>query len=99
MKNAEKTTQINCAYTSTEPVKVERVAIIPDLYVFFKEQEEKGLFRVKPRNGISGKEIDFVYNELKKDIKKNGLKNLPDHPMSVFIQRHFPGVWGAADFI
>ena len=99
LKNAEKTTQINCAYTSTEPVKVERVAIIPDLYVFFKEQEEKGLFRVKPRNGISGKEIDFVYNELKKDIKKNGLKNLPDHPMSVFIQRHFPGVWGAADFI
>ena len=44
--------------------------MIPDLYVFFKKQEEKGMFSVKPRNEISGKEMDFVYNELKKDIKK-----------------------------
>ena len=72
LKNAGKVPQINCAYTITEPVKVDRVTMIPDLYVFFKKQEEKGMFRVKPRNEISDKETDFVYNELKKDIKKNG---------------------------
>lgn len=68
--------------------------MIPDLYVFFKEQEEKGLFRVKKRDEISDREMNFIFNELKKDMKKYGLKNLPEHPMSVFIQKHFPSVWG-----
>jgi len=53
--------------------------MIPDLYVFYKEQEEKEVFSVKPQ----------------KDIEKGNLKNSPQHAMSIFIQKNFPTVWEA----
>lgn len=93
LKNVDTPTQINCAYTSAEPIKVDRVTRIPDLYVFYKEQEEKGFFRVKHKNEISDKEMNFVLDELRKDIEKSDLKNLPQHAMSIFIQKHFPILW------
>lgn len=95
LKNIDTPTQINCAYTSTESIKVDRVTMIPDLYVFYKEQEEKGLFRVKAKKDISDKEIKFVFDELRKDIEKSDLEHYPQHAMSVFIQKHFPTIWEA----
>lgn len=70
LKNVDTPTQINCAYTSTESIKVDKVTKIPDLYMFYKDQEEKGLFRVKPKTQISDKEMSFVLGELRKDIEK-----------------------------
>lgn len=93
LKNTDTPTQINCAYTSAEPIKVDRVTMIPDLYTFYKEQEKKGLFRVKPKKDISDKEMNYVFDELRKDIEKGKLKNSPQHAMSVFIQKHFPAIW------
>ena len=93
LKNIDTPTQINCAYTSTEPIRVDRVTMIPDLYIFYKEQEEKGLFRIKAKRDISDKEMNFVFDELRKDIEKNGLKYYRQHAMSVFIQKHFPTIW------
>ena len=63
-KSIDTLTQINCAYTFTEPIKVDRVTTIPDLYVFYNEQKERGLFRVKHKNEISNKEMNFVLDEL-----------------------------------
>ena len=96
LKKIEAPTQINCAYTSTESteaIAIDRVTMIPDLYVFFKKQEEPGLFRVKTRNEISDKEMSFVLDELRKDISKSNLKQSPQHAMSVFIQKYFPTIW------
>ena len=93
LKNTETPTQINCAYTCTEAIKVDKVTEISDLYLFYKEQEEKGLFRVKKRIEISENEINFVLDELSKDIKKYDLKNSPQNPMSIFIKTHFPKAW------
>lgn len=93
LKNAGTPTQINCAYTSTESIKVDKVTKIPDLYMFYKDQEEKGLFSVKPKTEISDKEMSFVLGELRKDIEKNDLTHFPQHAMSVFIQKHFPTIW------
>ena len=95
LKNTDHPTQINCAYTCHENVKVDRVTEIPDLAVFFKEQEDKGLFRVKHRAEISDREMQFVMDALKKEIEANHLKRFLQHPMSVFIRDRFPDAWNA----
>lgn len=97
LKNANNPTNICCAYTCTEPIKVKNITKIPDLYAYFKQQEENGLFKIKPKKDISDKEIAFVFCELKKDVENNHLKNRPQHPMSVFIQEYFPSVWNTAE--
>lgn len=93
LKNIDAPTQINCAYASADPIKVDRVTKIPDLYIFYKEQEEKGLFSVKHKDEISDKEMDFVSGELKKDIEKYDLLKQPQNDMSIFIRKHFPDIW------
>lgn len=97
LQDLEQPTQINCAYTCTEPVKIDTVTEIPDLYSFFKEQEKKGLFIIKSYHSISQKEMDFVLDEFKKYINKYDLKNNPEHAMSVFIKTHFESVWREFD--
>lgn len=97
LENAENPTNISCAYTCREPIKISKVIEISNLYTYFKEQQSKGVFRVKPREQISEKEIQFVLDELKKDIIKNELKKFHKHPMSVFIQEHFPNAWNITE--
>ena len=89
----EQPTQINCAFTLDSEIKIDRVTKIPDLYEYFSEQEQKGLFRIKPRNEISEKEMNFILNELKKDIAAHNLKEHPDHEMSIFIKTHLTEIW------
>lgn len=93
LENTDNPTNINCAYTCNEPIKISKVTEISNLYTYFTEQESKGAFRVKQREEISEKEMQFVLDELKKEIINNELMKLPKHPMSVFIQEHFPDVW------
>lgn len=89
----ENATQINCAYTCTEPVEPDDVSEICDLYKYYKKQEANGQFRIKSRHEISESEMNFVHSEFKKDIDKHNLKANPEHAMSLFIQTHFPDVW------
>lgn len=96
LKDVEMPTQIGHVYTSDKPVKIDRVTRIPDLYVFYKEYENKGEFIVKQRSEVSDKEMNSVFEELKKEIETNNLKQIPDHAMSIFIKEHFPAVWEAA---
>ncbi|MCI8632618.1 MAG: hypothetical protein HFE64_03930 [Lachnospiraceae bacterium] len=93
LKNMDNPTNINCAYTCSEPIKVNTVTEISNLYTYFKEQESKGLFWIKQREKISEQEMQFVFDELQKDMKRHNLHKFPQHPMSVFIQEHFPNVW------
>ena len=93
LKNIDKPTQINCAYTCEEAVTVDKVIKIPDLYEYFKQQEKKDLFLIKKRSQISDKEMNFILEEIKKDIEKHNLKQNPNHTMSEFVQKHFPSVW------
>lgn len=39
------------------------------------------------------KELNFVYDDMKKTISQYNLKNCVDSPMSQFIVTHFPKVW------
>lgn len=88
-------TQIHCAYVCEEAVIPDEVREIPDLYAYYKEQEAKGAFIIKPLRSISGKEMSFVCAELKQDMARYDLRSAPEHPMSVFIRTHFPPVWEA----
>ena len=94
LKYTDTLTKINCAYTTTESIKIDRVTKISDLYIFYKEQETKGLFSIKQKSKISDKEMIFVLDELRRDIEKYDLKSFPQHAMSIFIQKHFPAIWG-----
>ncbi len=85
LQDIESPTQINCAYTCTEPVRVDAVTEISDLYEYYMEQVQKGLFYIKQNKEISEKEMDFVFRELKKDVEKHELKSVPEHPMSIFV--------------
>lgn len=93
LKGLEKPTKIKDVYTSTRPIKVDRMTKIPDLYVFYKQQEEKGLFRIEKNSEIQDKTMCFVFEELRKEIENNSLKHNPQHAMSIFIKEHFPAVW------
>lgn len=98
LKYTDTPTKINCAYTTTESIKIDRVTKISDLYIFYKEQETKGLFSIKQKSKISDKEMNFVLDELRRDIEKYDLKSFPQHAMSIFIQKHFPTIWGTDKF-
>lgn len=89
----ENPTAINCAYVCSRPVEVDEVMIVPDLYAFYREQAEKGAFRIRPRSEISEKEMRYVLDELRKDIEKYDFKSTPHRPMSLFLQTHFPNLW------
>lgn len=92
LPDIENPTQINCAYTCTKPVKPDNVSEIPDLYEYFKNHEEKGIFRIKPYYEISEKEMEFVLSELEKYVITYKLKDNHKHPMSIFIKAHFPSI-------
>lgn len=93
VEGVENPTQINCAYTVTQPVNIDRVTEITDCYERFKDYEKKGLFRIKPFETVSNKEMQMVYEDLKESIDKYNLRNYPDNEMSVFIRTNFPNVW------
>ncbi len=93
LENTDNPTNINCVCTCSDPIKVSKVTEISNLYSYFKEQESKGLFLIKQREKVSEKEMQFVFDELKKDIISHNLCKFPKHAMSVFIQEHFPNVW------
>lgn len=93
LNGVENLTQINCAYTCTEPIEIDAVSEIQDLHDYYMEQVKKDSFSIKPYSEISEKEKGLVYDELKKDIDKYKLKTIPDHPMSIFIKTHFSNLW------
>ena len=93
LANLENPTQINGTYTCTEPVKPDRVTEIPDVYEYYREQQEKGKFRIKTRAEISEKEMQFVQKYLLDMMAQNQLKDHPEHPVSKFIQENFNELW------
>ena len=93
LQKLENPTQINCAYTCTEAVKVDRVMEIPDLYEYYMEQKEKGLFVLKKLENISEKELGYAYGYLAEMMNMYQLKDQPEHPMSLFIRTNFPKQW------
>lgn len=92
INNAEQTTQINCAYTCTDNVKIDSVTKIDDLYEYYIEQEKSGLFRIKHFEDINEKEMLFVLDDMKSTFEQYDLKNNPDNPMSMFIKEHFSAI-------
>ena len=92
LNNTEQPTQINCAYTCTENVNIDRTIKICDLYEYFVKYMELGLFKIKSFNNISQKEMSFVVQDMKNTVEKYDLKNNPNNPMSIFINEHFPTV-------
>ena len=93
VKNIENPTTINCAYTCEEPIKVSRCVEIKDVYYKFMEYKETGLLEIRPLEAISEKELNFVYEDMRKTVEKYDLKSTPDSPMSEFIKINFSKAW------
>ena len=92
INHLEQPTQINCAYTCTDPVRIDRVTKIDDLYTYYVEQEKSGLFKIKHFNDIPEKEMAFISEDMKNTVEQYDLRNHPDNPMSVFIKKYFSAV-------
>lgn len=88
--DAEQPTQINCAYTSRDTVKVDRITETTDLYEYFKAKEKEGVFRTKPFGEISENEMNYVLEDMRNAFEKYNLKSNPDNHMRIFIERYFP---------
>ena len=93
IKNIETPTAINCAYTCQTPIKISNYSEIDDVFEKFMEYKENGLFEIKPFNAISEKELNYVYDDIRKTIDAHCLRKYPDNLMSKFIIAHFPRVW------
>ena len=89
----ENPTQINGVYVSRNPVSIDRVTLVPDLYERFMQYKEKNTFIVVPFGEVSGRSVEFVYDDLRQTIKRYRLKQFPGSSMSIFISRHFPDIW------
>lgn len=92
VNNVEQPTQIHCAYTCTDPVKIDRVTKISDLYEYYIEQEKFGSFKRKRFRDISEKEMAFVLEDMKNTVKQYDLRNNLDNPMAIFVAEHFPAL-------
>lgn len=92
-ENTENPTAINCAYTCEKPVKISGCTVIDDVYEKFMEYRERGLFEIRPFETIGQRELNFVYDDMRKTIMQHNLKAFPDNPMSQFIMAHFPEIW------
>lgn len=84
---------ISCACVCAQPVEIQKEEIIPDLYQYYMEFVEKGLFVLRSKDAVSEKEMGYILGELKKDMETHRLKEEPQHPMSLFLQAHFPVLW------
>ena len=93
LENTENPTAINCAYTLEKPHKINRCTVIDDIYEKFMEYKENGLFEIKLFGNIREKELNFVYDDMRKTIIQHNLKDSPDSLMSQFIIAHFPEIW------
>ena len=62
--NVGNPTQINGVFVCENAVKVDRVTMISDLYDCLMEYQQQGLFRIRPLDTISDKEIQSVHNDL-----------------------------------
>lgn len=94
---SENPTKIPGVCTSTAPVMAEKCTEIPDLYQYYKEQEKRGLFYLRPYDTIPEKERNYVLEGWKKDIQDYHLKKTPNHASSIFIKTYFPAAWEMAD--
>lgn len=86
-------TAINCAYTCETPVKTDFCAEISDLYNELMQYEKAGLFKIRKFETVTGEELEFVYDDIRKTVLQYNLKKFPDGPMSIFIREHFPFLW------
>ncbi len=93
LEKMENPTHISSAYTTEAAVLIDRVTKIPDLYSYFKKQEEQGRFSVKSFSKIGEKEMQFARKAVQKEMEACGHKNAPENPMCVFIRTYFPEVW------
>ncbi|MCH5324431.1 MAG: hypothetical protein J1E39_04385 [Eubacterium sp.] len=93
LPDAQTPTAINGVYTCEQPVKPDRSTAIADLFAKYREYERQGLFYIRPFEVIPPKELAYIYGELKKDVEKFRLHDVPDSAASLFIKIHFPNVW------
>ncbi len=93
VKNITNPTLIKYVYASESTVKISRCIKIDDVYEAFMKYKENGLFAIKSFEEISEKELNFAYDEIRKNMITHNLKKCIGNPMSQFIITHFSQIW------
>ncbi len=81
-------THIACAYVSSKPVKVRHVTFIPDLYEYYMQQSDKGMFSIRRFEDVPQATYAYIIRTLRREIAPYNLQDYPE--MQQFLQRHFP---------
>lgn len=93
LENTQNPTSINSAVVCENPVVIDRVTKIDNLYEYYLAKEKAGEFIIKKNSDISEYEMNLVLTELRKDIENYELYKLPDNPMSIFLRKYFPSLF------
>ncbi len=88
VSNTDQPTQIVCAYTTTKPVRVERVMEITDLYEYYMAQEAKGMFAIQRFEDVPPPTLAHIHCALRKEMEPYDLREYPE--MMRFLQMNFP---------
>ena len=89
----ENPTNINSAVVCENPIKIDNVTKISNVYEYYMQKEKSGEFRIKKNKDISANEMNFILTELKKDIENYKLYDYPNNPMSIFLRKNFSSLF------
>lgn len=90
-------THIACIYASSHPVNVRRVTVIPDLYEYYMQQSDNGMFSIRRFEDVPSTTYAHILKSLWNEIEPYDLQ---DHSeMKEFLQRYFPSVYGKSVFL
>ncbi len=85
-------THIACAYASSHAIKVRRVTRISNLYEYYMQQSDKGVFSIRRFEDVPQATYAHIVKTLRSEIAPYNLQDYPE--MQQFLRRYFPLVIG-----
>jgi hypothetical protein len=83
-------TNIFCAITTRENIRIKEEICIKDIYKEFLKLESEGIILIKRYKDLSPSQLQQVKDSIKQSILENNLIQRPNYNYSVFLQKKFP---------
>jgi hypothetical protein len=84
---------------SREPVPVESVEYIPDVYEEIMNYQSQGKFVYEKYESLPQYRHDIIRGHVMRSIKKEDLLSEPRHPTSLLYQEKYPQYWREAEVL
>lgn len=91
--NAGNPTKINCAYVCEQPIKIDRYAVVNDVYEKLLEYEESGKLIIRRYNTLTEKQRENCRKMIRNEIMKYDLLHKTNDCYADFLKSRFPIIW------